>query len=179
MASALDEAHRRGLVHRDVKPGNILIEPGDGEGHGERVYLGDFGLTKHFDREASSPSLTATGTFVGTPYYAAPEQIEGRDVDGRTDQYALACVLYQAVVGEVPYPRPSDTAAIVAHLTEEVPHLPTDLGIPESERAALDAAVGRGMAKKREDRFASCTALIREAREALPIRRPTTGPAGP
>ena len=112
---ALDAAHARGLVHRDIKPGNILIA--DRDGH---VYLTDFGLT----REAGEGGgLTRTGMFVGTTDYAAPEQIKGGRVDARTDVYALACVLVQALTGRVPYDRDSEMSKMWAHVNDPPPRL--------------------------------------------------------
>jgi predicted Ser/Thr protein kinase len=138
-ADALDAAHARGLVHRDVKPGNILV---DGSDH---VYLTDFGLTK---RSADTRGMTATGMFVGTVDYIAPEQVEGRRIDGRADIYALGCVLYELLSGTVPFPRDSDVAKIFAHVNDSPAPL---TGIPPE----LAAAVARAMAKRPEDRFAS------------------------
>jgi serine/threonine protein kinase len=174
IAGALDAAHRHGLVHRDVKPNNILIQfAADGEP--ERVYLSDFGLTKDLVSEqdlAGSGNLTKAGYFVGTPYYAAPEQIESTRVDGRTDEYSLACVLYQCLTGEVPYARPSETATLVAHVVEPPPtpswRVP---GLPSS----WDTVIAGGMAKAKEDRYATCGDLIRAARQAL-AGAPVTAP---
>jgi len=118
IASALDAAHARGLVHRDVKPANILV------GDGDRAYLSDFGVVK----ELSSNGTTRTGTFVGTIEYCAPEQIEGRAVDGRADVYALACVLYECLTGEPPFHRPSEIAVLNAHLHAPPPKLPGQPG---------------------------------------------------
>src|SRR6266496_2351891 len=105
IGSALDAAHARGLVHRDVKPANILV------GDGDRAYLSDFGVAK----ELAGNGATRTGSFVGTIEYCAPEQIEGRNVDARTDVYALACVLYECLVGEAPFHRDSEVAILNAH----------------------------------------------------------------
>src|SRR5437764_8507831 len=117
-ASALDAAHSEGLVHRDVKPGNILIAQGaEGEEH---VYLSDFGLTK---RPSSESGITATGQFVGTLDYAAPEQFEGKTLDARTDVYSLGCVLFESLTGEVPFRRDQDAAIMFAHLMQDPPLL--------------------------------------------------------
>src|SRR5919108_6633695 len=106
IGAALEAAHTRGLVHRDVKPANILVAADD------RAYLSDFGVVK----ELASNGSTRTGSFIGTIDYCAPEQIEGNDVDARTDVYALACVLYECLAGEPPFHRPSDVAVLNAHL---------------------------------------------------------------
>ena len=158
IAAALDAAHAHGLVHRDVKPGNILIEPGSG---GERAFLTDFGLTK---RLTSASGLTETGLVVGTLDYIAPEQVQGDPLDARTDVYALACVLFHTLSGRVPYARDNDMAKMYAHanvpapsLVETAPHLP----------AALEDVVQRGMAKDPDARFASAGDLGRAAEGAI------------
>ncbi len=111
VASALDAAHALGLIHRDVKPANILLEAGaDGEDHS---YLADFGLTKHVD---SHSGLTGSGQFIGTIDYMAPEQIEGRQVDARADVYALGCVLFECLAGSPPYRRDTEVAVLWAHM---------------------------------------------------------------
>jgi serine/threonine-protein kinase len=160
-ASALDAAHQQDLVHRDVKPANILIAIGSGPEGSDHVYLSDFGLTKHTQ---SQSGLTQTGHFMGTIDYVAPEQISGKGVDARTDQYALACVLYQCLTGRVPFPREEETAALFAHL-QDAPPRPTELR-PELP-SAIDEVVVRAMAKQKEERYESCTAFARAARSAL------------
>jgi len=156
-AAGLDAAHRRGLVHRDVKPGNLLI------GEDDHVYVSDFGLTK----QASSQSgLTATGQLVGTVDYVAPEQIQGQPVDGRTDIYSLTCVLYEALVGAKPFDRDTEVATIWAHI-QDPPPAPSALrpGLPK----ALDGVIAKGMAKRPEDRYATCRELVDAARHELGI----------
>jgi serine/threonine-protein kinase len=161
VGSALDAAHTRGLVHRDVKPGNILIAAGSGVELPEHCYLTDFGLTK----DTSSPvELTATGTFVGTIDYIAPEQIEGAKPDGRGDQYALACVLFECLTGHPPFPRDEEIVVMWAHLQDEPPTVTADR--PELP-AAIDAVIARAMAKSPKARFATCTAMVAAARAAL------------
>jgi YVTN family beta-propeller protein len=163
VADALDTAHSEGLVHRDVKPANILIAPPPVPGASEHAYLSDFGLTK---RVSSDSGITATGQFVGTLDYAAPEQFEGKPLDGRTDVYSLACVLFECLTGEAPYARDQEAAVMYAHLMAPVPS-PTEKN-PQLP-AAIDEVIVRGMAKSPEQRFATAGALIREARAALRI----------
>jgi serine/threonine protein kinase len=169
VARALDAAHARGLVHRDVKPGNILLLPPASKEEAEHVYLVDFGLA----RSASDDlSIGGAGLFVGTPRYAAPEQVAGQPVDGRTDGYALGCVLYECLTGRPPFPAESNEAVLFAHLeairprvTAERPDLPP----------AIDWVVQRAMAKAKQDRFSSCRELVAAARRALaagPSARP-------
>jgi YVTN family beta-propeller protein len=159
VAGALDAAHGQGLVHRDVKPGNVLMARGEGDG--ERAYLADFGLTK---RTSSDSGLTATGQFVGTLDYAAPEQFEGGILDGRTDVYSLGCVLYECLTGKVPYPRDRDAAVMFAHLMAPVPSASEiHPGLPPS----LDQVVARAMAKRPDDRFPTCGELAAAAAAAL------------
>jgi DNA-binding beta-propeller fold protein YncE len=145
-ASALDAAHARGLVHRDVKPANVLIDESGGHPH---AYLTDFGLTK----QASSQSgLTKTGMIVGTMDYIAPEQLQGSEVDGRADIYALGCVFYQALTGQVPYPRDTEPAKMWAHMSEPTPSL---LAVSPNLPPELDEVVQRAMAKEPDERYLS------------------------
>src|SRR6478735_1815341 len=151
VADALDAAHDGGLIHRDVKPGNILI------GREDRSYLADFGLAKH---AATVNSLSREGIFSGTVDYVAPEQIQGEELDGRVDTYALACVLFEALAGRPPFERDSDLAVVFAHLKQPPPSV-TALRpeLPES----LDAVIARGMAKDPDQRPRSATQLIADA----------------
>jgi predicted Ser/Thr protein kinase len=157
VASALDAAHERGLVHRDVKPSNVLLTGRSGEEH---CYLADFGLST----SASDRSLADPGHIVGTIDYVAPEQIRGADVDGRADVYSLSCLLYECLVGGVPFRRPSEVAVIYAHLEE---------ALPKASEAApnlpvqLDSVLERGAAKVPDERWRSCTELLEAARGAL------------
>jgi Tol biopolymer transport system component/tRNA A-37 threonylcarbamoyl transferase component Bud32 len=161
VAAALDTAHARGLVHRDVKPANILIAGGS-DASLEHVYLTDFGLTK---RVSSDSGLTGTGQFVGTLDYAAPEQFEGKPLDGRTDVYSLGCVLYESLTGEVPFPREQDAAVMYAHLQTTPP--PISEKRPELS-TAIDRVVAVAMAKRPQDRYQTCQGLVSAARRALP-----------
>jgi ketosteroid isomerase-like protein len=155
-AEALDAAHARGLVHRDVKPGNVLIEARDGHDH---AFLTDFGLTKQV---TSDPSITETGNWLGTVDYAAPEQIRARPLDRRADVYALGGVLYWALTGRVPYPREGDMAKMYAHLNDPPPAL------GDSIPAELAAVVGRAMAKEPADRYQAAGDLGRAVLAAAP-----------
>jgi serine/threonine protein kinase len=163
LTSALDAAHARGLVHRDVKPANVLIAR---ESDLDHVYLTDFGLAKL----ALSGGQTRTGMFVGTIHYAAPEQFEGGRVDARTDVYAAGCVLYNMLTGSAPFPRDSEAAVMWAHLSagppsvrEAVPDLPVE----------FDAVIARAMAKDPDDRYPSAGDLGRDAMAAVDRQRAT------
>ncbi len=160
IAAALDAAHGTGLVHRDVKPANILLAAGS-----EHPYLADFGLTKH---ATYGGGLTAPGQLVGSADYVAPEQIEGRSVDGRADVYALACVLYACLAGEPPYRRDSELATLWAHVQAERPRL----SAVRPELAALDPVIARGMATDPDGRYGSAGELTRAASDALATSSP-------
>jgi serine/threonine-protein kinase len=144
-ASALDAAHGRGLVHRDIKPGNILIAAGD------HVFLSDFGLAK---RTAADKGLTRTGYFVGTVAYAAPEQIQGSSsLDARTDVYGLGCVAYECLAASRPYERDSDLQLMYAHIQDPPPRITE---VRADVPAAVDAVLAKALAKAKEDRYQSC-----------------------
>jgi len=157
---ALDAAHRRGLVHRDVKPANILIERG-ADDEPDHVYLADFGISKH---SRSRSGLTATGQLVGTIDYIAPEQIQGKSVDGRADIYSLGCVLYECVTGRVPFKKDLDAAVIWAHV-EELPTAPSTVR-PELPHG-IDDVIARALAKDPNDRYSTAHELVAAARGAL------------
>ena len=163
VASALDAAHSRGLVHRDVKPANILLVTEPGSETAEHVYLSDFGLTK---ATGSGTRLTQTGQFVGTIDYVPPEQIQGREVGGRGDLYSLACVLYECLIGETPHRRDSEVAVLWAHVQEEA--LPVTSRQPDLP-PGLDAVLAMGLAKSPDDRYASCRDLVAAARREVGI----------
>jgi serine/threonine-protein kinase len=159
VAGALDAAHTRGLVHRDVKPANILLAVEDGAV--TQVYLADFGLTK---RVGGAGGLTVSGQVLGTIDYVAPEQIEGGEVDGRADQYALGCVLFECLTGTVPFRRDSELAVLWAHVNDPPPHISDQR--PELP-AALDDAIDRALAKAPGDRYPSCAAMVAAAQATL------------
>jgi len=151
VADALDAAHDGGLIHRDVKPGNILV------GRDDRSYLADFGLAKH---AATVHSLSREGIFSGTVDYVAPEQIQGEELDGRVDTYALACVMFETLAGRPPFERDSDLAVVFAHLKQPPPSLSAlRPELPE----ALDAVIARGMAKNPDERPRTASRLIADA----------------
>jgi hypothetical protein len=161
VARALDVAHAEGLVHRDVKPGNILLLPPVLDGDPEHVYLVDFGLARS-DRD--DRSITRLGSFIGTPRYAAPEQAAGEAVDGRADGYALGCVLYECLTGRPPFPAGSSEAVLLAHLEAAPPRV---TAVRPDLPPAIDQVVQRALAKDKQDRFASCRELVAAARQAL------------
>jgi serine/threonine protein kinase/streptogramin lyase len=157
VAEALDAAHAAGVVHRDVKPSNVLIENLNGREH---VFLTDFGLSK----QTASAAMTATNRLVGTLDYVAPEQIGGRVVDGRADVYALGCVLFHALTGQAPYALRDDAAKLWGHMYDPPPSVSE---VCASAPAALDAVVSRAMAKRPDDRYASAGELGRAAVHAV------------
>ncbi|HZO36117.1 MAG TPA: protein kinase [Solirubrobacteraceae bacterium] len=174
IAAALDAAHARGIVHRDVKPANILL------GAGDHVYLTDFGLTKNV---GSTSGLSHAGQWVGTLGYVAPEQIRGGHVDARADVYALGCLLFFALTGETPYRRDSDEATMWAHLNEPPP---SPSRLVAGVAGAFDDVIARALAKDPADRFPSTGDLGRAALAAAgritatpPERRVAVGEAAP
>lgn len=163
MAAALDAAHRRGLVHRDVKPGNMLLDTSSGLSGTDltdHVYLTDFGISK----QAQSAGLTITGQILGTLDYAAPEQIEGREVDGRTDLYSLACSVFELLGGTPPFRRSQGPALIYAHLSAPPP--PVTASRPDLP-PATDRVIAKAMAKAAAERYASCTEFAADLGRAL------------
>ena len=157
LASALDSAHARGLVHRDVKPSNVLLDTGARPDGSDHVYLADFGLTRRLADEAG---LGEDGRLLGTIDYVAPEQIVGARVDGRADVYSLGCLLYECLVGEPPFRRDSELAVVFAHLETEPP---AASAVRPEVPAGLDAVIGNALAKEPERRFATCGEFARAA----------------
>ncbi|MEV5500029.1 protein kinase [Nonomuraea fuscirosea] len=154
VAAALDAAHAHDLIHRDVKPANILLA-------GDHVYLTDFGITKH---RSSISGLTQTDQFIGTPRYMSPEQINKEHIDGRCDQYALGCVVYEGLSARLPFQRENDIALLWAHLAEQ----PTPLSQIRPELPPqVDAVMMRALAKSPEQRYASCTEFVTALRDAI------------
>jgi streptogramin lyase len=169
VAAALDAAHARGLVHRDVKPANVLVAGGD------HVYLTDFGLVKNVD---SASGVTQTGQVVGTVNYSAPEQIAAGSVDARTDVYALGCLAFFVLTGRVPFERETPVATMYAHTSDPPP--------TAGFSASVDAVLGRALAKSPEDRFVSAgdfaralTAALEGGSAGVPERSVAVGPAAP
>jgi serine/threonine-protein kinase len=158
LASALDTAHDAGLVHRDVKPGNVLLE-------GDRAVLSDFGLIKPL--HAQGPEITRVGEFMGTVEWAAPEQIEPErfgPLSAQTDVYALGALLYACLTGELPYDADSVSRMLFAHLHEPPPRLDR---VRDDVSPELQAVIDRAMAKNPSERFTSCGELAAAARAAL------------
>src|SRR4051812_38596845 len=174
IGDALDSAHRAGLVHRDVKPGNILVAPGAHPGHagGDHLYLTDFGLTKR--TVELTGGLTGTGRFLGTVHYVSPEQIQGKAVGPGTDIYALGCMLHQCLTGRPPFSRDDDAALLWAHLVETPPPV---TGVRPELPVAVDAVVARAMAKAPQDRYETCEELVDELELALEMAAPKPAPA--
>ena len=172
IASALDAAHAHELVHRDVKPGNILVAEGTDADHPEHVYLTDFGLTK---KSLSLTGFTTVGQFVGTLDYVAPEQIAGKPVDGRCDVYGFACVVCEMLTGSPPFRRDDDLALLWAHQYDDPPALTS---LRPALPAGVDAVMARALAKSPGDRFDSCLDFVTALRQAFATPQPPL-PVGP
>jgi ABC-type branched-subunit amino acid transport system substrate-binding protein/streptogramin lyase len=161
VAEALDAAHRVDLIHRDVKPGNVLLD-------GSRAYLADFGLARQTAAPESLVSAAAAAQLSGTMGYLAPEQIEGDGATGASDQYALACLLFECLAGEKPFERSDPLAVVYAHLSEPPPALARRR--PDLPKAA-DAVLARGLAKRPEDRYPTCQDLVVALADACGVER--------
>ncbi|MDX1873158.1 serine/threonine-protein kinase [Mycolicibacterium sp. 120266] len=166
VASALDYAHQRGLLHRDIKPANILLES-----ETSRIYLADFGIARPMD---DSTKLTATNMAVGTVAYAAPEQLRGEPMDGRTDQYALACTAFHLLTGSTPYADTNPAVVITKHVTAPAP----SLGERRPELRGLDPVLARAMAKSREARYPTCLEFAHALQYQLAAPSARFGSAG-
>jgi Protein kinase domain len=175
VASALDAAHAAGLVHRDVKPQNILVDAVSERA--EHAYLSDFGLS----RTTASTGLTASGAFLGTPDYCAPEQVKSARVDGQADQYALGCVAFALLTGTAPFHREDTLGTLFAHVQDPVPLV---TGLRPQLPPAVDGVIARALAKSPDDRYARCGEFAAALQEALVPDHPATvtvrypGPAG-
>jgi streptogramin lyase len=163
IGEALDAAHAHGLIHRDVKPANVLVTEEGGEEH---CYLADFGLARTADLDA----VPGTGANLsGTVDYTSPEQIAGNPLDGRADVYSLGCVFYECLVGQPPYRRRSQAATVYAHLEDEAPSLHERRpDLPE----AVDSVIDQALAKDAGERYETCGDLVQAAREALGLGKP-------
>ncbi|MDP9223519.1 MAG: protein kinase [Actinomycetota bacterium] len=160
-ARALDAAHDDGLVHRDVKPANILLARRTGDDSGEHVYLSDFGLTK---RTSSKSGITRTGEFLGTVDYVAPEHIEGGELGPASDEYSLGCTAFECLTGDVPFRKDTDLAVLWAHVREQPPSITSlrpELG------PAVDAVLTRALAKSPKDRYPTCREFAADLVAAL------------
>jgi len=162
VASALDAAHGRGLVHRDIKPANMLLESRPASDLRDHVYLSDFGLTK--TSLGTSLALTATGEFLGTLEYVAPEQIEGRALDGRCDQYGLACSAFEMLCGQPPFRGQQGLSLMDAHLNQSPPQIRR---LRPDLPARVQPVLSRALAKAADDRYASCGEFAAALRQAV------------
>ena len=170
---ALDYAHRHSLVHRDVKPANLLVEAGVDEEDPDHVFLADFGITKH---ALSRTGLTPTGQFMGTLDYVAPEQIQGKEVGPSADIYSLGCVLYEGLTGQVPFVKEIDAAVLWAHVEEPAP-APTSINSVLPTR--MDTVLARALSKDPADRYTTCHDMVADARVALADDQQPTAPSRP
>src|SRR5207302_7133777 len=162
--AALDAAHEQGVIHRDIKPDNILL-------HGEKAYLADFGIAKLMQGD---PGLTVVGTFVGTPDYAAPQQVLALPLDGRSDLYAFGVVLYELLTGRVPYPADTPMGVALQHVQGMLPppwEMNPDLPLP------IAKVLVKALAREREQRYASGPELAEALEQALAEAEGTSPPA--
>jgi serine/threonine protein kinase, bacterial len=157
VASALDYAHQRGLLHRDVKPANILLADPETDlpTADQRIFLADFGIARSM---FEATNLTATNTMIATIAYASPEQLSGRPMDGRSDQYSLACTAYDLLTGSAPFSGGDPIAIVGQHLSMPAPLI----GYRQPELASLDPVVAKALAKDPQARYASCTEFAKE-----------------
>jgi len=173
---ALDEAHAKGVVHRDLKPENVMLL--DVRGESDFVKVCDFGIAKvASERDGEGSAITMAGMVCGTPEYMSPEQARGDALDGRSDLYAMAVILYQMVTGDVPFRAESALGVITKHLTEEPtpPSKRRTTGVPE----ALEAVILRGLKKNKEERFASASDMRAALFDAVGMKRSSSSPTSP
>ena len=168
VGSALQYAHDRGIVHRDIKPENIMLSGG-------QAVVADFGIARALSAAGADERMTATGIVVGTPQYMSPEQALGGTVDGRSDQYSLACTLYEMLIGEPPFGGPSPQAVMARHSAEPVPSLRL---VRQTVPPAAEAAIMRAMAKVPADRFPSMQQFLDSLRgtEAVTVPAAVSAP---
>src|SRR2546423_3916359 len=162
VCAGVGAAHRRGIVHRDIKPDNIIVVPPDEDSATERVKVVDFGIAKLRDMAADN-TLTAAGAMVGTPFYMSPEQCKGEHLDARADVYSLGALLYEMLAGQPPFNAPTLTGIIIKHISEPPPVIPQNLQVP----APLQAAITRALSKDPEERQTDAAEFSREIQAAL------------
>ena len=163
VCAGVGAAHRRGIVHRDIKPDNIIVVPADEDTPAERVKVVDFGIAKLRDMASDDGTLTAAGAVVGTPFYMSPEQCKGESLDARADVYSLGALLYEMLAGSPPFNAPSLAGIILKHVSEPPPSLPAD--VPASN--ALRDAIARALSKDPEARQRDASEFSREIQSAL------------
>jgi serine/threonine-protein kinase len=162
LGGALDAAHARGLVHRDVKPGNVLLTTQPDEPEPDFCYLTDFGVSTW--TTSSAATITASGQMIGTANYVAPEQIEGGRIDGRADLYSLGCVLYECIAGRPPFAGRAPAATLYAHIHERAP---SPSALRPDLPPGVDLVTDRALAKSPDERYATCRELAQDLRAAL------------
>ncbi|HVF44538.1 MAG TPA: protein kinase [Pyrinomonadaceae bacterium] len=175
VCAGVGAAHRRGIVHRDIKPDNIIVIPADEDSAAERVKVVDFGIAKLRDMASDDGTLTAAGAVVGTPFYMSPEQCKGESLDPRADVYSLGALLYEMLVGSPPFNAPSLAGIILKHVSEPPPPLPSDVQAP----TALRAAVARSLSKDPAARQGDASEFSREIQSALDASAATPAPIQP
>ncbi len=161
ICAGIGAAHRSQIVHRDIKPDNIIVLPPQAEDEAETAKVLDFGIAKALDTSAGS--LTRTGIVIGTPYYMSPEQCRAEELDARADVYSLGAMLYEMLAGRPPFDAATATGIVAKHLTEPPPRLPADVQVPE----ALEQIILRALAKDRQSRQSDANAMARELQQAI------------
>ena len=163
VCAGVGAAHRRGIVHRDIKPDNIIVTPADEDRPAESVKVVDFGIAKLRDMAAETSTLTEAGTMVGTLFYMSPEQCKGEPLDSRADVYSLGAMLHEMLAGAPPFTASSMTSLVIKHVSAPPPPLPADVDVPP----ALRAAVTRALAKEPDERPRDASEFAREIQAAL------------